>query len=1114
MNNADKQTGKRAVARASAAAERTAPAEVDEADVATHLEETIAEDATAAPCQVQIDTRDVSTPVTRPSIEVEKDEATALLNHDDHRYVSLAELGVGGSALVYSAHDTYFDRDVAVKILHHDQKSNKKRIERFLHEARMTAKLEHPNILPVFDMHTDDDGACYFTMRKAEGISLRDAITELEHNATAKNKISTFNDRINVFINICDAIAYAHDKGIVHRDIKPENVMLGRFGEVVVVDWGSAISEEEARRQSGRLVGTPVYMSPEQARREVTTKLSDIFSLGTTLFHVLTLRHYVWSTDPDEFWQKVKSGDRDPITDAERRQIPPRLLAIAEKAMAHDPSQRYQSVTDLIDDLRHYQEGQSVSAYQDSFIDIVSRWYRQNRKIFWLGVCSLVCVGLAVLAWYNEKLKELRSWQLVIDENFDNTNLSDLDKDWTFTYFHMWNEKSKNDVGLDEKQNRLQIQDGQLLLRGELADGCYNLINKQPLGENIKITYDFIPTKAYGNYNLFFGGTHRHNGYILHLAGHGNEKHIVLTRPGLGAFLSINDLPQKFQLHQTYRVEVVKEQQTITLSIDGDKKITYRDLEVLRGPEHQQFGFEASSGDFLIDNLKVYRQALPQKINPLAVAHAFYHEGNYQRALEVYRSLFLAYPDTQIGSMAQLGQGRSLLKMGQLQEALELFKDLIQQRPNSDVYALALFEMLYVYTTELDKEGLMKTAERMAAFRSGHEIKTPFYFIFVQGLMRSYELRNQQDPVYLHRDLKERVMEVYRIINAYGDLFHVEPKMRRTAHSLASILNSLGEHELVLSLPVVADHSVRRALSSLGRFDELERRFGNDLGTRLLLLYRAGRYEEMERLDPERFYDHYEHVMIEQGRYDELFERKKGSRGFMASHYLREHNYQKVYDEYKDIVHAWLMAANALGHYQEVADANVNQFWERAHAMHMLGQERELLQQAFYPKDAATRMTTYLRLAIKAHMHSDEQEQIQFLDKIRAVTLHSGSPIEVVEAMEPAVRYLDGTEKGRQAMRQWLQQRRVLVHGKWGNDRYHLNQFLLGEMDLAAYCQSDKPSRAEPSLMIQGIRSELQGDIKTALSQYQAHIDEQRNDNTLLIFAKWRIRVLKQVIEE
>ena len=457
MSETDKQTV--------AAAERTAPAEANEADIATHLEETIAdEDTGGVRSQLLLDTRDVSTPVTRSGVEVEQDEARQLINRGEDRYVSLAELGVGGSALVYSAHDTFFDRDVAVKILHHNQKSSKKRIERFLHEARMTAQLEHPNILPVFDMHTDDDGACYFTMRKAEGISLRDAIAELEQDATAKNKISTFNDRINVFINICDAIAYAHDKGIVHRDIKPENVMLGRFGEVVVVDWGSAISEEEARKQGGRLVGTPVYMSPEQARREITTKQSDIFSLGTTLFHVLTLRHYVWSTDPDDFWEKVKSGHRDPITDAERALIPPRLLAIAEKAMAHDPTERYQSVTDLVEDLRHYQEGQSVTAYQDSLLDLLRRWYRQNSKIFWLSVCFIICVGIAVFAWYNEKLKELRSWQLVIDESFDDMTLSDLEEQWKFTYFHMWNEESRNEIGLNDQQDRLQVQDGKVTL--------------------------------------------------------------------------------------------------------------------------------------------------------------------------------------------------------------------------------------------------------------------------------------------------------------------------------------------------------------------------------------------------------------------------------------------------------------------------------------------------------------------------------------------------------------------------------------------------------------------------------------------------------------------------
>ena len=210
-----------------------------------------------------------------------------------------------------------------------------------------------------------------------------------------------------------------------------------------------------------------------------------------------------------------------------------------------------------------------------------------------------------------------------------------------------------------------RFKTARLLLRGELADGCYNLINKQPLGENIKIEYDFTPINAYGNYNLFIGGTQRHNAYIFHIAGHGDEKHIVLTRPGLGAFLSIKDLSEKFELHKTYHVEVIKEQQTITLSIDGEVLMHYRDSDALRGPDHQQFGFEASTGDFLIDNLKVYRQALPQKINPLTVAHAFYHDGSYQRSYEVYSSLRLAYPGThRLAPWLSLAKGAHYLNWG------------------------------------------------------------------------------------------------------------------------------------------------------------------------------------------------------------------------------------------------------------------------------------------------------------------------------------------------------------------------------------------------------------------------------------------------------------------
>lgn len=285
----------------------------------------------------------------------------------DRRYELGDRLGSGANATVYEAHDHNLERTVAVKFLRRRHLRDPKRLSSFVHEARITARLEHPNILPVYDLEIAESGQAYFSMRKARGYSLGDALRKARRGEDPPAELATIFDKINVFLRICEAVAYAHHQGVIHQDVKPDNVMLGEFGEVLVVDWGTAYSPQADGEGTGKLMGTPAYMSPEQARRERADERSDIYCLGATLYHMLTGKHPTWGEDADSFWNKKREGVVDELTEEERKAVPETLLSICRKAMAPSARDRHQSVKELQDAIRGYQaHAESIQLVQEA----------------------------------------------------------------------------------------------------------------------------------------------------------------------------------------------------------------------------------------------------------------------------------------------------------------------------------------------------------------------------------------------------------------------------------------------------------------------------------------------------------------------------------------------------------------------------------------------------------------------------------------------------------------------------------------------------------------------------------------------------------------------------
>ena len=248
---------------------------------------------------------------------------------EQQRYSAEAALGVGATSEVWGVRDRTLDRLFAIKVLRPDIVDDADSRAGFIAEARLTASLNHPNVLPVHDFDFTADGRPYIAMARIDGSSLGAAI-EASRTGGRAGAIADDNAIVSIAIAVCNAVAYAHHRGVIHQDIKPDNILLGGFGEVLLLDWGSAarLSAVDGRI-TAKLYGTPLYMSPEQARGEFADRRSDIYCLGATLFHTLLARLPTWSDDPTAFWTMKKSGTIQAASPAERRATPRALLAIA-----------------------------------------------------------------------------------------------------------------------------------------------------------------------------------------------------------------------------------------------------------------------------------------------------------------------------------------------------------------------------------------------------------------------------------------------------------------------------------------------------------------------------------------------------------------------------------------------------------------------------------------------------------------------------------------------------------------------------------------------------------------------------------------------------------------
>jgi serine/threonine-protein kinase len=319
------------------------------------------------------DTLTTSThPGARPKRRVDP-EAGALGAREGRRYRVRKVIGRGGMGEVHLAQDERIGRSVALKAMRDEDAASAEAQSRFVREARVQGQLEHPAIIPVYDLDTDAEGRVFFAMKRIGGVTIEEVIQKLRKGDAAARQKYSLRRLLSALEQVCLALDYAHARGVVHRDIKPSNLMLGDFGEVYVLDWGIAKiqgtcdpagavfdpAQSHDSTRHGDVLGTVGYMAPEQMLDSSTVDArSDVYSLGVLLFHVLTLEPLHGRGTPQERARSTQVGaDARASLRAPSLEIPPELDAICVKATALDPADRYASARELHDAIDRFLEG-------------------------------------------------------------------------------------------------------------------------------------------------------------------------------------------------------------------------------------------------------------------------------------------------------------------------------------------------------------------------------------------------------------------------------------------------------------------------------------------------------------------------------------------------------------------------------------------------------------------------------------------------------------------------------------------------------------------------------------------------------------------------------------
>ncbi len=632
----------------------------------------------------------------------------------DDKYKILQIVAKGGMKLILKVREENTGRIMAMAVLPNAAIKPKEAL-RFIHEAQITANLEHPNIVPIHDIGINSSGETFFTMKYLSGEDLAAIIDKLYMKDPLYAKKFDLRTRLEIFRKVCDAVAFAHSRGVLHLDLKPENVKVGSFGEVLLIDWGLAkvLGDQEANGKEadhrfpdfdkpldlgadqnfplldrdpstvdGVAKGTPGYMSPEQAagKNSERSRLTDVYALGGILYSLLAFRKPI---EGDDFKQVLKNTIAGSIVPPRERapenMIPKALDAVAMKALSTNPKDRYQSVLELRMEVDAFLGGFATKAEEAGTVTHLLLLLKRHRAV---GVIILVfTVFLMAVAgmWMAQRLKEFTTWGNAVDIS-PRTDSQLYEKwicdkgAWKLRERSLWTEAPE---GKEDTENVIYYGKP---IYGNMAIEFNVLTERED---------DFVPSGCVGV--LMFADLSTNDLYDIEIGAKGNTA-LCIQR-------GKNVLTSKFfkmNPGASYHVRAEKEDDWIRLYVNGKLQLSARDVFHLDGGCS---GFRVHGGGKLISNIKIYQKNAPELVSPLKEGDAFYnrsriHSGeireNYLRdALDSYTKVYESHKGRDLGYKALFKRAYVYAELSKFENAANDINTLKAWQPS---YEFLLFE--------------------------------------------------------------------------------------------------------------------------------------------------------------------------------------------------------------------------------------------------------------------------------------------------------------------------------------------------------------------------------------------------------------------------------------